>query len=713
MSYVLNRYNGSQLVVLEDSVLDNSTSINLIGRNYTGYGSVQNENFVYLLENFANTAAPIRPLSGQLWYNSSTRTLKLYDGTAWKSAASANVSSTAPATPADGDFWFDSDINQLSVFNNNTWRIIGPEAISGYGVTQTSALEITDDNTLKHPALAVKVDGRIEALFSSIRYTIDPATPIAGFSLLNPGINLREGSAVHGNLKGNADTATALKNAPLINGFMFTGENNITIKSATVGTLTRGEYLVGSNFDGAAPRTWSVDAGPDARPGKVVARDAAGGFSAVTIAATTVEATTLKGKVAAPTGSTSTFDIIQANTVIGSTLAGNAFSADRLSSVRTINNVGFDGTANITVPSAAETLTGSRLNASVIESSLKTLGKLNSLAVDNSGIIIGDPYDSYPRFLRLAQDGDNSVIISNRQLRISVVDPDAMSGLSSISAVASSLSGKPFGDEFGPALYPQGNWNIGAISTRFNKIYTSVADALTTKTDTISPSTPGSNTVTVSNNLVVAGNFTVQGSVTTINSTQTAIQDLLVTLAKGAATPAAANGAGFEIDGAGATFTYTVSGNKWNVNKDLDAGANNFITTGSFIGTATSARYADLAENYQADREYESGTVLEFGGEFEVTIAEDETRRVAGIVSTNPAYLMNSKLTGGNVVALALQGRVPCKVRGKICKGDMLVSGGNGYARPTIDPKIGTIIGKALEDFDGIDGIIEVVVGRV
>ncbi len=133
----------------------------------------------------------------------------------------------------------------------------------------------------------------------------------------------------------------------------------------------------------------------------------------------------------------------------------------------------------------------------------------------------------------------------------------------------------------------------------------------------------------------------------------------------------------------------------------------------TFNGTATAAQYADLAENYLADTEYEPGTVLEFGGNQEVTVAEDETRRIAGVVSSNPAHLMNSSLQGNYVVAVALQGRVPCKVRGKIRKGDMLVSGGNGYARPTVDPKIGTIIGKSLEDFEGSEGIIEVVVGRI
>jgi hypothetical protein len=132
-----------------------------------------------------------------------------------------------------------------------------------------------------------------------------------------------------------------------------------------------------------------------------------------------------------------------------------------------------------------------------------------------------------------------------------------------------------------------------------------------------------------------------------------------------------------------------------------------------FYGVSTQARYADLAENYQADAQYEPGTVLEFGGTNELTVAQDATRKVAGVVSTNPAHLMNGMLVGTNVVPLALQGRTPCKVRGKIAKGDMLISGGGGFARPDHNPQIGTVIGKALEDFDGIEGVIEVVVGRL
>jgi hypothetical protein len=140
---------------------------------------------------------------------------------------------------------------------------------------------------------------------------------------------------------------------------------------------------------------------------------------------------------------------------------------------------------------------------------------------------------------------------------------------------------------------------------------------------------------------------------------------------------------------------------------------NQDIFANLFRGTATTARYADLAENYLGDVKYEAGTVVMFGGNAEVTLALDGTRRVAGVVSTNPAHLMNEGLQGETVIALALQGRVPCKVTGKIRKGDMLVAAGNGHARSEEDPKFGQVIGKALEDFDGDSGVIEVVVGRM
>jgi len=148
----------------------------------------------------------------------------------------------------------------------------------------------------------------------------------------------------------------------------------------------------------------------------------------------------------------------------------------------------------------------------------------------------------------------------------------------------------------------------------------------------------------------------------------------------------------------------------------INAGSNTTVLTftGNLqlsSGSRLQATYADLAEYYEADQDYEPGTVLEFGGDKEVTIAQDGTSRVAGVVSTNPAYVMNSTCPG-IAVAIALQGRVPVKVRGLIKKGDLLVSGGNGYARPGFNPGMGTVIGKALENHEG-EGVIEVAIGRL
>ena len=133
-------------------------------------------------------------------------------------------------------------------------------------------------------------------------------------------------------------------------------------------------------------------------------------------------------------------------------------------------------------------------------------------------------------------------------------------------------------------------------------------------------------------------------------------------------------------------------------------------------GSKLDATYADLAERYAADADYEAGTVLVFGGDAEVTVTTTKgDRRMAGVVSTNPAYSMNKECKGEHVVELALQGRVPCKVLGKVRKGDMLVASAvHGYAIVDNDPKTGSVIGKSLTNKDDDSkGIIEVAVGRL
>jgi hypothetical protein len=176
-----------------------------------------------------------------------------------------------------------------------------------------------------------------------------------------------------------------------------------------------------------------------------------------------------------------------------------------------------------------------------------------------------------------------------------------------------------------------------------------------------------------------------------------------------------ASGGNIRANVGGATIATFWSGG---INNGQANGVGNIGTSSSYFNTvfakATSAQYADLAEMYEADAEYLPGTVVCFGGTKEVTLCDtDNCRRVAGVVSTNPSYLMNSALEGEHVIAVALTGRVPCRVRGSVAKGDLMVSAGDGTAKANNDAAVGTVIGKALQDFAGTEGTIEVVVGRV
>lgn len=605
MAYIINRFSGQQLVVLEDGTLDTSTSLGLLGRNYTGYGETQNENFLFLLENFANDNPPSRPITGQTWYNTDVGALNVYNGTAWAPVGSAVISDTEPEG-FDGGIWYKDITDQLFVYDSGLWKLIGPEAIEGFGMTKVLAEKIMDSNGTEHAAIKVVVDGTVLAVCVDDAFTIDDSNAIPGFSILQAGTNISTARPVIGSLVGNAESASKLNPGRTINGVYFDGQTDIAITSNTTNTLTRGTYLTGANFNGSTATTWSVDASPSNIIGKIVARDSAGDFSAGTITANLLG--NVSGNVTTASG-TSTFNIVSANEFIGATLSGNAFTATKLQTARTINTVLFDGSANITVPADGNTLTGTQLAVNIVDSNLTNVGTLSSLDVAGAtGITLGGPSTSVAP-LRIYLDASTIPTLYSRNsgIRFTILDPTQPSSTAAISLV-NAATALALGGPNAPAMIP----------------------------------------------------------------VNTATTDLGISTAK------------------------------WNN-----------VHANFFVGTATAAQYADLAEKYVADQEYEPGTVLEFGGEFEVTLAEDGSNRLAGIVSTAPAYLMNSECVGTCVVALALQGRAPCKVRGKISKGDMLMSAGDGYARKAISPQIGTIIGKALADFDGVNGVIEVAVGRV
>jgi len=177
---------------------------------------------------------------------------------------------------------------------------------------------------------------------------------------------------------------------------------------------------------------------------------------------------------------------------------------------------------------------------------------------------------------------------------------------------------------------------------------------------------------------------------------------------------------GTGLSGGGASGSVTITSNATNSNTGSTIvardGSGNF-SAGVITATTTAARYADLAERYTADADYEPGTVLVFGGEAEVTQATNKyDKRIAGIVSTDPAFLMNESLEDG--ISVGLVGRLPCKVVGEIRKGDLMVASDTaGHAeawRDESNPPAGSVIGKALENKTGAStDVIEVVVGKI
>jgi len=190
MAYQIDRYNNTILTTVEDGTLDQTTDLKFIGKNYAGYGEIQNENFLFLLENFSGTVAPQRPLSGQIWYDSNATKLKFYDGNAWKTSGGANASESQPTGATVGDFWWDTVNEQLYVYNGTNFVLIGPQN-AGEGLTQMVSLDILGLDGLTYSVIASTIEDQVVTIISNFEFRIDPSNAIAGFDLVRKGVTLK------------------------------------------------------------------------------------------------------------------------------------------------------------------------------------------------------------------------------------------------------------------------------------------------------------------------------------------------------------------------------------------------------------------------------------------------------------------------------------------------------------------------------------------
>ena len=179
-------------IIVEDNTLNQETSISFPGKNYTGYGTAVNENFLHLLENFANSNSPSRPVEGQLWYDTSTGVdqLKIYDGTTWIAASGVKKATNQPAVAnsSSGDLWVNTETQQLYLFTGASWILVGPDFSDGL-LTGAQAESIVGTDDVTYSVLSIKIKNQTGIIISSQAFT--PKTTITGFTGgINAGMNL-------------------------------------------------------------------------------------------------------------------------------------------------------------------------------------------------------------------------------------------------------------------------------------------------------------------------------------------------------------------------------------------------------------------------------------------------------------------------------------------------------------------------------------------
>ena len=187
MAYTINRTDGTAITTITDGTVDNTTSVQLFGKSFSGFGEGLNENLVKLLENSASTSAPSAPLKGELWFDTSTAQLKVYDGTSFKPSAGAKSQNSAPTTPSAGDLWHDSDNDQLYVHTGSAFQLVGPVYTAGQTLSGWKIETLASAGGNKVVSSMYAGNTRV-AILSKEDFT--PSVTQTGFAALKAGFTL-------------------------------------------------------------------------------------------------------------------------------------------------------------------------------------------------------------------------------------------------------------------------------------------------------------------------------------------------------------------------------------------------------------------------------------------------------------------------------------------------------------------------------------------
>jgi hypothetical protein len=817
MAYNIVKSDGTPLVTVNDGQTNNfTTSLTLVGKNFAGYGTFLNENFVKLLENFASQTSPQNPLTGQLWYQTSTKLLQVYNGNAWKSISGAQAVADEPIYKVAGDLWFDSVNQQLKVWTGSSWVVIGPSFTSTTGTSGAVADTIIDSSQFTHVVVKFFVQNQLLGILSKDA-AFQPAVNIPGFSSIKPGFNLARGrtpellfyeNANNAAYLGNLPAATYLTkdNAQLTSKLIIQSTDGIEIQEADGITTDFQLYVSNNNIQLVSQvrgNGFLIRTRPDNYAGTlqtVLAVDKVTGLITVLNDPTDPAGIATKNYVDNRDNTTRSYLSSNVSLIYGNISTNLANSNIVYGNVRsTQNELGFNNTGAVPASNdisiggthafayqrvtTGTTIAGNLVTLwanvaaihSNILSNLGTAGSSTASMYSNVKAIQGQITNLQGDSLRrdggttiigvLRPDAPNERDLGSEGFRFAgffsnTANVTTITNLSSINNTGARSGFDPFilrgnpltltgniklanptdlsantnlgfmhsitieggVDTRGHITTKSANtFNLGSTLNWFDTIYvenivskniagnlsggggaslgaTTFAGNIEPTTDlTYGVGTPSKRWLTVQSDefvsryisLTTTGIF-LGGSASDesldIGTSSKAFRDVYCQ---------EVYGSGVEIKTTGIFTTGTAV--------DIGTSSNKFkdVYAANFYGRATQAQYADLAERFETDTVYPVGTVVVIGGEKEITVSTvDGDSDVFGVISTDPAYLMNSE-AGNNEThpPVALAGRVPVRVVGTVRKGQRLISAGNGCARAAdaSETTPHNIIGRALE----------------
>lgn len=244
MSYSINKTDGTLLATVSDGQIDQfSTDITLIGKNYSGFGEVLNENFIKILENFADTAQPDNPVRGQIWFDVSELKLKVYNGGGFVPVSSATISPTQPVSLGAGDLWFDDTNKQLFFYDGSNLLLLGPLYSESQGLSGLQVRTVLDTLNQSRVITLFYTNGVLLGIFSKDSFT--PKIAINGFTgSIEPGFNA--GSLTGIKFKVTATNSDSLGGAAAS---LYIRNDRPSVINATVSIADDRGLLVGAGGD--------------------------------------------------------------------------------------------------------------------------------------------------------------------------------------------------------------------------------------------------------------------------------------------------------------------------------------------------------------------------------------------------------------------------------------------------------------------------------